>query len=81
MCIFKKYRDLFGKPRTGVHKYRIFGFGLVDVLSTFLLAFIVWKVTNYPLLYVVIGVFIFGIIIHRLFCVNTTLNMLIFGEV
>lgn len=31
-----KYKDIFGKPMTGLHKYRIFDIAVVDVAATIL---------------------------------------------
>jgi hypothetical protein len=35
-----KYKDMFGKPNTGVHKYRLFNIAVVDVLATIAVAFL-----------------------------------------
>ena len=34
-----KYRDMFGKPNTGIHSIRIGNIAVVDVLLTILLAY------------------------------------------
>ena len=36
-----KYKNIFGKVGKGVHSYRIFNIAIVDVILTFLLAFII----------------------------------------
>ena len=36
LCI---YKDIFGIPKKGVHKYRIFNIAFVDLLLTILLAY------------------------------------------
>ena len=38
MFHFCKYKDIFGKPKEGVHSYRIMNIAIVDVLATILLA-------------------------------------------
>ena len=38
MWYFCKYKDIFGKPKTGLHSYRIFNIAVVDFLLTILLA-------------------------------------------
>ena len=78
MCIFKKFKDIFGKPNEGLHKYRIFNIAIIDVLLTLLLAYIIsskYKVCIYKTF---IALFILSIILHRLFCVRTTIDKLLF---
>ena len=38
MWYFCKYKDILGKPKTGLHSYRVFNVAIVDVLFTVLLA-------------------------------------------
>lgn len=91
-----KYKDALGIPNEGFHKTRIPGLNIAlnDLLGTFLLALILWLVMYVLLkstflstngwvqyLYCFIFFFILGIILHRIFCVNTTINKLIFGVV
>jgi hypothetical protein len=73
-----KYKDILGKPGQGVHSFRIFNIAIVDVLLTILAAYILSIFTNYKLVYTIIFMFILGIISHRLFCVRTTIDKLLF---
>ena len=73
-----KYKNILGKPGTGVHSYRFMNIAIVDVLLTLLLAFVISYYTKYSFLYVSIILFILGIIMHRLFCVRTTIDKLLF---
>jgi hypothetical protein len=43
-------------------------------------AYLFSVITQYPFLYSVIGFFLLGIISHRLFCVRTTIDKLLFRE-
>ena len=75
-----KYKDLFGKVKTGAHSYRIANIAIVDVACTVLLAYMI-SLTNptcafYPTLLVL---FLLGIGLHRLFCVRTTIDSILFG--
>lgn len=74
-----KYADIFGKPRESVHSIRLFDLAIVDVLATFLVAllcyFLGWNLWITFLILIIIGV-----IAHRLFCVNTKMNTMIFGK-
>jgi len=75
-----KYRDLFGKPNKGLHRFRIFNIAIVDVLLTLLLAYVLKTYTFKKTHYGIISGFCFitGIIAHRLFCVKTTIDKLLF---
>ena len=80
-----KYSQILGKVGEGVHRYRLFDFAIVDVLFTFVLAFIVTLFIRHILKKsieywkVLIGCFISGILAHYIFCVDTKLNTLIFN--
>jgi hypothetical protein len=76
---FCKYKDIFGKPNTGAHKYRFLGIAIVDVLATILVALIFTYFTKLPFWSSLGGFFIVGIIAHRLFCVRTTVDKILFS--
>lgn len=86
-----RYANLFGKPKEGVHKYRLFGIAIVDLGLTLLIALIlcfifsrkVCKERFNVFLFISISLvlFLLGIIIHRLFCVNTAINVKLFGYI
>ena len=67
------FKDIFGKPREGVHSYRIFDVAVVDSLLTVLLALILQKIffQNFSFLKVLVGTFIVGEIMHWYFCVDS----------
>jgi len=74
-----EYKDIFGKVKEGVHSYRIFNIAIVDVLFTILAAvFINFFMPKYNIIYILICLFILGIIAHRIFCVRTTVDKLLF---
>jgi hypothetical protein len=75
-----KYKDIFGKVGEGVHSYRIFNIAIVDVILTFLLAFIIQLLLpKYNYYHILILLFILGIILHRMFCVRTTIDKILFN--
>jgi len=76
----KKYKDIFGKPKEGLHKYRLFNIAIVDVLMTLIAAYLFSKILNYNIIYCIIFLFILGIIMHKLFSVDTTINNIIFNS-
>lgn len=77
-----KYRDIFGRPGEGTHAYRIFwNFAAVDIVMTILGAIVLSYVTKIRFWHWFVLLMLIAIILHRLFCVNTRLNVLIFGRV
>lgn len=78
-----KYSKIFGNVGEGVHSVRLFNIAVFDLLLTVLLAyFINFKFfKNKYFLRVLLATLLSGIIVHRLFCVNSTINSLIFGKV
>ena len=74
------YRHIFGKEGEGAHSYRLFNIAIVDTLLTVLAAWIIAYYTKRSFLWVFIGLMILGVLLHRLFCVRTTLTLWTFGE-
>lgn len=79
---FCQYSDLLGLPRQGLHSIRLFDFALIDIILTFLGAFIIQLGLNRYQIYwsywTVLGAFfILGIFLHWLFCVPTKLNQIL----
>jgi hypothetical protein len=81
MWYFCKYKDVLGKPKTSLHSYRVFNIAIVDVLFTVVLAkaiqYYIMEDTDFLL--ILISCFIVGIIAHRVFCVKTTVDKLLFS--
>jgi hypothetical protein len=75
--MFCKYKDVLGNVGEGVHKH-FMGIAMADVLMTLLSAYLLHRMTGYSLWKWVIGLFIVGILLHRLFCVRTTIDKLLF---
>ncbi len=73
-----KYKNLFGKPGKGVHSFRIFNIAVVDVILTILGAFLISFVMKFNFFSTLLVLFLLGIIMHRLFCVRTTIDKLLF---
>ncbi len=73
-----EYKDILGKPGKGVHSYRIFNIAIVDVLLTILAGYLISYFLNINFILSLIGMFILGIISHRIFCVRTTVDKLLF---
>lgn len=75
-----KYKNLFGEPGTnvGMRKYRIFGIAVFDTLIVLFCAFLLSIIDGYPFWINAIGLFLLGIIVHRLFCVRTAVDKILF---
>jgi hypothetical protein len=80
-CPFKQFKYIFGKENEGIHSYRLFNIAIADVIMTIIGAFVISYFFKYNFIIILIILFIIGIILHRLFCVNTTINKFIFGIV
>jgi hypothetical protein len=76
-----RYNDIFGRPREGAHSYRIFDIAVVDVVATVIVAFFVAHVFSIALWKSLVGLFLVGIISHRVFCVRTTVDKWVFPNV
>ena len=36
-----KYKNIFGEPKIGIHKYRLFDIAIIDVIGTIILGYII----------------------------------------
>ena len=75
-----KYKNIFGIPKQGVHSYRIFNIAIVDVIMTILVGYIISYIYKTTFIITCIILFILGIILHRIFCVRTTVDKLLFSS-
>jgi hypothetical protein len=79
--MFCEYKDIFGKPGEGIHSFRIFNISVVDVLLVIFAAYLIQlAVPSFSFIYILIILFVFGILVHRLFCVSTTIDKLLFND-
>lgn len=79
-----KYRHVFGKEGEGVHSVRFMNIAVIDVLGTVLGGALIAWLAGWGwrgFLLVTVLLFVIAILMHRLFCVNTTVNKAIFGVV
>jgi hypothetical protein len=75
-----EYKDIFGIPNEGVHSYRLFNIAIIDVICTIIGAYFLSYLFRWNFTYTLIGLFLLGIIFHRIFCVRTTVDKLLFFE-
>lgn len=75
---FCKYKDYFGAPNTGAHQYRFFDLAIIDVVFTIIAGYLIAKLFNMSIWNTIIALFLLGILMHRLYCVRTTIDKLLF---
>ena len=68
------FRNVFGAPRTGVHSVRAFDVAIVDVLATLAVAYAIARFTGASFTVVAVAAFSAGVVAHRAFCVDTTVD-------
>ena len=73
-----KYKNALGVPDTGIHSYRFMGVAIADVIMTLIGAYLISYFFKLSFLRTSAFLFILGIILHRLFCVRTTVDKLLF---
>lgn len=73
-----KYKNAFGKLGEGIHSYRIFDIAVLDVIVTILFGLLLSWITKISVYYMIPGVFVLGIVVHRLFCVRTAVDKMLF---
>ena len=73
-----KYRNALGVPGKGAHSVRLGGVAVVDVILTLVGAYIISYYARTSFAWTAVGFFLLGIILHRLFCVRTTIDKLLF---
>ena len=73
------YRDVFGKPGTGVHGIRFANLPVADTALTLVAAGLTTHYFHVPTPLSTCGWLAAGIALHRLFGVRTTIDKLLFG--
>ena len=76
-----KYKNSLGIPNKGIHSYRFLGLAIADVIMTIIAAIPIAYVFKTSFMYAALSLFALGIILHRLFCVRTTIDKLLFPNV
>ena len=78
---FCQYKNMFGTPglTTGLRAYRIYEIAVLDVSVTLVCAVLMAWFFRLPYLQTIIAIFIIGIFIHRLFCVRTSVDKMLFS--
>jgi len=69
--LFCQYKNIFGKPNTGLHSVRLFGVAVYDVVGTIIIAMILSFAFKWNFLLTLLITFIIAELLHVMFCVNT----------
>jgi hypothetical protein len=73
-----QYKDILGVPRQGVHSYRLFNVAIVDVAMTVVAAYLISRLfRGIPFLTALTALFVLGVVLHRVLCVDTTVDRLL----
>ncbi len=67
-----EYKDIFGKPREGVHSIRILDIAVIDVIFVIIVSLSISYYMRYNHLLTFVIIFLLGIFFHWLFGVETT---------
>ena len=73
-----KYKNLFGKTGEGLRKYRILDIAIYDTAVVILMGLVISYFTGYNIWLTLAVLFISGIIAHRMFCVRSGVDKLLF---
>ena len=74
-----RYKNALGTPGAGAHTH-VAGIALFDVAATLLAAWGLSMNFRLPFWQPAAGLFAAGVVLHRLFCVRTTVDRLLFPE-
>ena len=74
-----KYKDLLGKPTTGLHGIRFMGIAIFDTAVVLVCAIAIAWFFNLPYIPTIIALYLLGLVVHRAFCVRTAVDVALFG--
>lgn len=73
-----KYKNAFGEPNTGLRKYRIFDIAILDTAVVIVIGYLISWFLKWNLWITLGSLFLLGIFAHRIFCVRTGVDKLLF---
>jgi len=74
-----KYKNILGKPGAGLRKYRIFDIAILDTAVVIIVGILISRITGYNIWITLVVLFLSGIVVHRLFCVRTGVDKMLFS--
>lgn len=78
--MFCQYRHIFGVEGEGAHSYRLFNIAIVDLALTILGSWLIAHYLQVSFWVTLAVVLIIGTLMHRLFCVRTTITKFVFPK-
>lgn len=76
--MLNQYKNILGKPGIGFHSHFGTQFALLDIAATGVISYYITKKYKVPYIYSFSGLMITGIILHKIFGVDTTINKFLF---
>lgn len=74
--MFCNYKNALGIPGQGIH-FHVFGIAIMDVIMTIVGGAFLAYLFKLNYLWTILIFFLLGIVLHRLFCVKTTIDKLL----
>lgn len=71
------YKDILGIPGKGIHTH-VYGIAIIDVVMTIIGAGLLSYLFKWNFIICLLVLFLLGILLHRVFCVRTTIDKLLF---
>lgn len=71
-CPFRRFKNIFGIPDKGVHRFRLLNTAVVDYVLTIIISIMTSYLTHIPLVLTTIAWFVVGFVLHILFGVQTS---------
>ena len=78
MVDFCQYKNILGKPGVGFHNHFGTPFALLDVAGTMGIGYWITRKYKIPFMYSFGGLMVGAVFIHKMFCVDTTINKWLF---
>lgn len=79
MALLSKYKNILGEPGKGFHRHFSFGFAILDLIATIILALVITKYKYGKITFSKFGIvflvlMVIAIFLHAIFGVKTVLN-------
>ena len=72
------FDKIIGVPGVGIHSYRIFDIAYMDVIVVLIGSILLAWLLKWNYIRTIIGMFVFGIVVHRIFDVRSTVDKWLF---
>ena len=72
------FDKIIGVPNVGIHSYRIFDIAYMDIIVVLIGSIFLAWLLSWSYVKTIIGMFVFGIVVHRVLDVRTTVDKWLF---